>query len=196
MDFQTLKSNVESALGRSDVPDYVYSFMMADINRDLRILEMQASTTLSATSETVTLPNDFMAVESLYVDATPRLAMQPITDQSMAIRHDSSGKPYYYSVINSSLNLMPAPDGTYSLKLRYYTKLADFSGATDTNDVITAHPSLFMYSALRHAAVWKQDIELAGSYDKVYSATLDGILKADRKNRNSGPMVSRPGVKV
>lgn len=196
MDFQTLKSNVESDLGRSDVPDYVYTLMMADINRDLRILDMQAITTLTATSEIVTLPTDFMAVESLYVDTTPRLSMQPMTDQSLSIRHDGSGKPYYYSVINNSLNLMPAPDGTYSLKLRYYTKLADFSGATDTNDVIAAHPSLFMYSALRHAALWKQDLELAAGYDKVYSSTLDGVLKADRKNRNSGPMVSRPEVKV
>ena len=193
MDFQTLKTNVAGALGRTDVPDYVYTFMMADINRDLRLLDMQKETTLAATSNAVALPADFMAVESLYVDNT---AMQPITSQALGVRHDTSGKPYYYSVSNGSLNLMPAPDGAYSLELRYYAKLADFFGATDTNDVITDHPSLFMYAALRHAAVWKQDVELAGAYDKVYSSTLDGVLKAERKNRNSGPMVSRPVVKI
>lgn len=209
MDFQTLKASVNSALGRDDVPSYVYTLMMADVNRDIRILEMQALYEFTASSEAVNLPSDFLSVESMYVDTTPRTPLVPITRQAEATRHNSSGKPYYYAVtvgiaqadvdvpVNiHKLQFMPVPDGSYSIVLRYYTKLDDFSGDTDTNDVIALHPALFLYLALHHAAVWKQDIELATSYGMAAATQIELIEKSDRKKRNSGPMIQRTAVQL
>jgi hypothetical protein len=194
MDFQTLKASVESSIGRSDVPDFVYTLMMADVNRDIRIIEMQAETTLTATAEAVTLPSDFLMVDSVYIDDDTRSPLVPITRQSEAVRHNSSGRPYYYAITDGEMQLMPVPDGSYPIVLRYYTKLADFSENTDDNAVINLHPGLFLYSALHHVAVWKQDIELAMSYGQAYQAQSRMIIAANKKKRNSGPMVQRPAV--
>ncbi len=196
MDFQTLKASVESALGRTDVPDYVYTLMTADINRDIRITEMESTSTLSVSAESTALPTDFLQVVSMYVDATPRSPMVPITRQSQAVRHDNSGKPYYYATTKGFLQVMPTPDGTYSVVMRYLAKVAAFANNTDTNDIIALHPGLFLYSALHHAAVWKQDTELAVGYGMAYSNLKDMVDDAEKKKRNSGPMIQRTAVQL
>ena len=196
MDFATLKASVQGALGRTDVPDYIYTLMTADINRDIRILETETSTTLSVSGETTALPSDFSQVVSMYVDATPRAAMVPATHQALTLRHDSSGKPYYYAITDGSLAVMPVPDATYSVVLRYIAKVADFSAEDDTNDIIALHPGLFLYAALYHAAVWKQDAELVAGYGQAYTGLRNMVLKADKTKRNAGPMTQRPGVSL
>lgn len=196
MDFQTLKASVESALGRTDVPDYVYTLMTSDINRDIRIMEMETTVTLSVSGESATLPSDFLSVVSMYVDVDPRSPMVPITAQAQATRHDSSGHPYYYAVTNGELQVMPVCDGTYDVVMRYLASVAAFSGNTDTNDIITLHPGLFLYAALHHAAIWKQDTELAMGYGQAYANLKDLISTADKKKRNSGPMTQRTAVQL
>jgi len=206
MDFQTLKSSVESALGRTDVPDYVYTLMTSDINRDIRIVEMESLSTMSVSSETTTLPADFLQVVSMYVDATPRTPMVPLTRQAQATRHDESNKPYYYAIsgpsaddpdpTTSTLQVMPAPDSTYSVVMRYIASVAAFSANTDTNNVISLHPGLFLYAALHHAAIWAQDAELAAGYGAAYVNLKSMIQDADRKKRNSGPMTQRTAVQL
>ena len=196
MDFQTLKASVESALGRTDVPDYVYTLMTSDINRDIRILEMESTSTLSISTEATALPTDFLQVVSMYVDATPRSPMVPLTRQAQASRHDESGRPYYYAVTDGFLQSMPVPDATYSVVMRYLASVAAFAAPADTNDVITLHPGLFLYSALHHAAVWKQDAELAVGYGSAYQNLVDMVEKANKKKKNAGPMTQRTAVQL
>ena len=196
MNFQTLKASVESALGRTDVPDYVYTLMTADINRDIRILEMEGTSTLSVSTEATALPEDFLQVVSMYVDATPRSPMVPLTRQAQASRHDSSGRPYYYAITDGFLQSMPVPDATYSVVMRYIASVAAFSDNADTNDVITLHPGLFLYSALYHAAVWKQDAELLAGYGSAYKGMKAMVESTDKKKRNAGPMIQRTAVQL
>ena len=196
MDFQTLKASVESALGRTDVPDYVYTLMTADINRDIRILEMESTETLSVSTEATALPGDFLQVVSMYVDALPRSPMVPLTRQAQASRHDESGRPYYYAVTKGFLQSMPVPDATYSVVMRYLASVAAFSANGDTNDIIALHPGLFLYSALHHAAVWKQDTELAIGYGTAYQNQKTMVEGADKKKRNAGPMIQRTAVQL
>ncbi len=196
MDFQTLKASVESALGRTDVPDYVYTLMTSDINRDIRIVEMESTSTLSVSSEATALPADFLQVVSMYVDTTPRSPMVPLTRQAQATRHDSSGQPYYYAITDGEIQVMPVPDGTYSVVMRYIASVAAFSGVADTNDVITLHPGLFLYSALYHAAVWKQDAELVAGYSQAYIGMKKMVMDSDKKKKNAGPMIQRTAVQL
>jgi len=196
LDFQTLKASVESALGRTDVPDYVYTLMTADINRDIRIVEMESTTALSVLNEATALPADFLEVVSMYVDSNPRSPMVPITRQAQASRHDNSGRPYYYAPTKGFLQVMPVPDATYSVVMRYIASVDAFSDNADTNDVINLHPGLFLYSALHHAAVWKQDTELAVGYGMAYTNLKEMVEGADKKKRNAGPMIQRTAVQL
>lgn len=190
--FSALKANVQSAMGRDDVPTYVYDLMTADVNSELNVVEMQAETTLTASGESVTLPIDFGRVESLYIDSGgTRTPLEPTTERAQAWRHDPQGRPYYYAIHNGELTLMPVPDGEYTLTLRYFKELAAFVGDTDTNDAIARYPSVFFYSALTHAAVWDQDTEKASTYNSAYVAALGKANKGDLKKRHSGGTIQR-----
>lgn len=192
MNYGTLQSNVQSAMGRSDVPSYVYDLTTSGLNRDLRLLEMQCVTTLYASGETIDLPTDFLEAESAYINSGgSRSPLVPISEMSQAVRHDSSGRPYYYAIHKDSMTLMPVPDIAYEIEFRYYEKLAALSADTDTNDVMTNYPGLYLYAALTHAAVWAQDDEAAQRYNAAYGAEKDLVMKADKARRNSGPLVQR-----
>ena len=49
MQFSELKTNVNSSMGRDDVPDFIYALTTAGINRDLRLLDMERSGKLVVT---------------------------------------------------------------------------------------------------------------------------------------------------
>lgn len=192
MNYGDLRSNVESAMGRSDIPSYVYTLTTSGLNRDLRLLEMQAETTITADAESETLPSNFLEMESVYIDSGgARRPLLPISEMSQAVRHDSSGQPYYYAVHNGELTFMPVPDGTYTVTVRYYARLSALSADSDTNDVLTNYPGLYLYAALTHAAVWAGDSDRAQEFNAAYTAELNLVQIKDRKRRYSGPMVQR-----
>lgn len=192
MDFQTLQANVQSAMGRTDVPSYVYTLTTAGLNRDLRILEMQAETTLAASAESVTLPDGCLEIVSMYIDSGgSRSPLTPVTEMSQAVGHDSSGRPAFYAFHNGEITLMPVPDGSYTLVVRYYARLSDLSADADTNDVLTNYPDLYLYAALTHAAVWAQDQEAAGVYNSAYEQAKRLVQQKDVQRRLGGPVIQR-----
>lgn len=191
MDFATLKSSVESAMGRSDVPDYVYTLATAGVNRDMRLLDMESTTTLTGSSATISLPANFGSIRSIYtLVGGDQRQMQAVTDHA-SVRYLDSGAPVYYSIRDGALNIVPEPDGEYTYYLNYVTKLADFSADGDTNDVIARYPDLFLYQALLHAAIWAQNTELADTYASAFTAARDRANKDDRKRRFGTPIKTR-----
>lgn len=192
-DYATLQSDVQSAMGRSDIPSYVYRLANATINSEFRLLEMQTETTLAVSGESVALPADFIEVESLYIDnGGSRTPINPATEQSQATQHSSSGRPCFFAIHNGEITLMPVPDGDYTLVLRYYARQADFVGGADTNDVLTTYPGLYFYLALGHAAVWAKDEESAALYAAVYQGEAARVRKSDTQRR-IGPTL-RPRI--
>lgn len=191
-DYATLQADVKSAMGRTDIPSYVYRLATATINQECRLLEMQAETTLSAAAS-VALPSDFLEMESVYIDVSnSRRALMPTTEQTQAQTHSNTGMPRTYAIHDGELTLSPGPDDTYTLTVRYYARLSDLSAGVDTNDVLTRHPALYLYAALTHAAVWAKDSEAAGVYAQMFQGEVARAKKAD-VSRRMGPTL-RPQV--
>lgn len=189
--FGALKAAVASAVARSDVPAYVYDLAANEIAQRFRLPEQEATATLSVSGETVALPANFMAVRSLWVEATPRTPLDPI-DGFSAANLDGDGSPRAYSVEGDNLRLWPTPDGGYTLTLRYYSRPAAFVADTDTSALLTRYPGLWLYCALKHAAVWAQDAEMMQAYSSAYELEAQRVQRHARAALwGSGPLVSR-----
>lgn len=198
MNYTELQTNVQSFMGgRDDVPSYVYTLANADINRDFRLLEMQSETTLSASGESVSLPADFLELESIYIESGgTRWQLRPVTEGSQAVMWDSSGPPVLYAVHDGEVTLMPVPDGTYTLTVRYYAELSDPTG-TDENAVMAKYPALYFYGAATHAAVWAGDAERAQTANAAYTAAVQQVKLSDKRRRMAGgPLVSRSSYQI
>jgi len=202
MDFSQLKANVESAMGRNDVPDYVYGLATSAINRDLRLLDMEAQTTLTATGAGVALtltatgagvalPADFGSVRSIYTfHGGTRVPLGAITDQMTSI-DAQSGAPRFYAIQGSSLKLSPEPDGEYAIELNYFANLPDLIADDATNVVLQRYPDIYLYAALSHAAIWAKDEASERSYGAAYVGGVQQARKDDRRRRYGTAIKSR-----
>jgi hypothetical protein len=194
MDYATLQSNVESALGRSDVPSYVYTLTTAAVNRDMSLLDMQDTATLTTATHPIDLSGldlPFHSVLSLYAEigGEPH-EMEAVTEFGAHV-HTSTGTPRFYAVRGSELWLDPVPDGTYTLNLVYNGHLADLSGDTDTNAVMSRYPDLYLYCALTHASIWAGDDQRLSVYGPAYSAAVKAAQKDDTQRRMGTSLVPR-----
>lgn len=189
-DFGQLKLDVESSMARSDIPDFVYRLAASDVNA-MRLLPMQATTTLAVSTAETALPSDFMAIDNAYVDAEPRVPLLPLDEHGNERAYMESGAPRYYAIVDGAMRVNPAPDGEYSVVMRYYAKLADFVFDTDTNDVLTNYPSLYLYASLHRAAIWSQDIELMTVYSTAWANERSRVAMEDRMARHGKGLAMR-----
>lgn len=184
MDFGTLKSRILALIGRAPA-DICYELVTADINQQMRLRIMESSTTI-AESATVALPADFLEVVTLYRDVNPRTILKPLPPQTLHDVFAASGTPAFYSLEDGQLRLAPSPNGSENLVLRYYAKLADLSADTDTNDVLTKYPAIYVYGALAHHAALIRDQEAIALWGGVYEKAKKQARSDDNRYRMGG----------
>jgi hypothetical protein len=194
MNFGTLKSRILAVIGRAPA-DVCYELVTADINQQLRLSCMEATTTLTEAA-TVSLPSDFLQVVSVYRDTDPRYPLRPTTDQNVHRTYDTSGIPREYSIVDESgtktMVLNPSPSGSEDIVLRYYAKLSDLSADSDENDILTLYPSIYVYGALTHHSMLIRDMQGAQGWALAYEKAKKQAKQEDVGTRFGGtPLTPR-----
>lgn len=194
MDYAGLQTAINSTFGgRTDIPEHIYEIALSEINRDVRTLDMQGTTTLTASTEEVSLPSDFLEVVAAYIDSGGyRNRLEPRTPDALNYRRDDTGRPGFYAVVDGALKLLPAPDGSYDIELRYYQRNSALSADGDTNDVLSQYPELYLYCVAKHAATWMQDAELITAFAGTYMDAYERMKKSERSRMLAGPVTRRP----
>ena len=183
--FAELKAAISGILGR-DPDNAVYQLTTAEINRDLRLLSMEATTTI-AEAASVSLPSGFLKPVSVHRDTDNRTALTATSSHAINAEYAESGSPTKYAVADDSgtlvLKLNRPGDGT-NLVIRYIAELADLSNDDDTNDVLSQHPNVYFYGALHHHGLLIGDPRGAG-WSQAYSDAVASAKRSDRSNRTS-----------
>ncbi len=185
--FGTLKSEILALIGRAPA-DFVYQVVTREINRDLRLREMQSTTTI-AEAATITLPTDFLAMESIYRDVTPRATLNPKSPHVIHSTYQTSGAPTEYAVVDDTL-LLNRPGSSENLVLRYYAALTEFSADEDTNDVLARYPGIFLYGALFHHGQGIGDPR-TGSWQAAYEGAK-AQARISEQNARAGSITPAP----
>lgn len=187
--YSELQTAVNAIFSRTP-PAHVYTLATREINARLKLREMTATTTLTVTASTpeVALPAGFLMARGAYLDTTPRQPLDMVTNFSRADGYSESGVPKEFTVEGDNLVLNPSPDGGYDLVLTYVGGLSEFSDGEDTNDILVRYPDLYVYGALKQAAVWAQDAELITTYATEFERALRDARKDDRLARHPGPL--------
>lgn len=160
------------------------------INRKLRVREMVTVGTLTtvASTRTVALPTDWLAFQSVTIDDSLDRAMTPT---SFEIIHEGAlwsqtGQPEEYAIQGSLMYLSPLPSDVFTLDVSYFSKLTALTNDTDTNAVLQAHYDLYLNAVLEQAALYTQDLELAGVFSSNFDNILQDVNKQDLISRMSG----------
>jgi len=71
----------------------------------------------------------------------------------------STGRPNFFTIVGNEIQLDRVPDSEYTLEIQYYRKATPLSDSNQTNDILTNHPSIYLFGALVALFSYSLDIE-------------------------------------
>lgn len=195
--FAGLKTTIADYLNRDDLTSIVPSFITlaeAKFNRKLRTRQMIKRATASIDTQYFAYPADWLQAKEFQLNTNPIVRLEFVTeaygDNLKANNYVASGKPAYYTITGTQIEVIPTPDGTYTGELTYYAKIAALSDSNTSNWLLAYAPDLYLYGALTEATPYLKDDERLGTWGQLYTNSLSDIEIADqRASVSSTPLV-------
>lgn len=212
--YSELKTAVGNWLNRSDltarIPEFITlaetRLMRGDMTPGfetppVRVLNMEATSTLSCSTETTALPSDFLELKAINLtqggDFFP-LALWTGEEQVNTLGRAGTGTPTTFSIdadgSSTYLRLHPVPDATYTVPIRYYAKYDAFSAAGDTNWLLTNAPGAYLFATLTEAYIYTRNNQEAQLCALRTKGVVEGLDKQARAARlGSVSLTPKPG---
>ena len=190
--YSELLTAIANWLNRDDltsvIPDFI-SLTEADMDRKIRHWRMEKRSTAVINSRYTELPEGFMEAVRFHLDVDER-PIELLTALSLQQRRqrnsDTQGKPIYYAIISSQIEVWPTPDAEYTGELFYYSRTAPLQSDTDTNWILNYYPDVYLYGALMHSAPYLVDDARAQTWAALYQQAIDGINANNEKAKFGG----------
>tara|TARA_R110002049_G_scaffold20100_2_gene74315 strand:+ start:1240 stop:1863 length:624 start_codon:yes stop_codon:yes gene_type:complete len=168
------------------IPDFIQLAENAMYSNEVAVLTVRSMETISTTLTTgqyVQLPDDFESARSVRLvtdDNGGELRFQ--APEQMA-KQVATGRPNFFTVVGNELQFDRIPDSEYTLEFQYYRKAPALSDDNLTNDILTNHPSIYLFGALTALFSYSQDTEQQIKYNQMFISAIKGANKADKKGR-------------
>lgn len=184
--FTDLSVTIADWLNRADLDQKIPDFILlaeSSLNKALRHSRMVSTTSLSLSANTqkVAIPADFL--EPIYAQAAndPDNAMEQVSAQQLIImrrnRLRSSGSPKFFAILGRFLEVAPIPTVVTQIDLTYYQAIPALSAGSPTNWLLTYDPDIYLYTALLHAAPFLKDDARAAVYDNLVTKQIVSAVK-------------------
>ena len=196
MNYGDIKSHFDALLNRSDITPALTTLFIdqgiSRIQRQLRTPLNESVTTYSITTQTasVTLPQDFLEIISLYQDHTElqRVPMSKFREVATSVL---AGNPQVFVRQQQEIRLHPQPTSG-DLVLYYYGEFAPMVSNTDENNLAAVAPDLIIYAGLTYAADYYLD-ERRDVFETKYNQFLTEIQEqANDQEMNGGVQAIQP----
>lgn len=198
--YSELQTAIANWLLRDDLATRIPEFIAlaeAQMNRDLRIRDMQKRVTTSMVSGTeyYDTPDDLLEIRNIQINTDPVRKLRFVTpDQQMEeYPHNAIGTPKTVAIIGDELRLRPIPDSTNTLEIQYYGRLSALSDANTTNWLLTYAPDIYLFASLVQASAFVDVPEdqltkwVAG-----YESAANGVNRTSRSGNYMNGLAVRP----
>jgi hypothetical protein len=174
----------------------------AKLNRELFVRQMEVRSTASVDTATtepqyITLPDDFQSMRRLRI--TSPLPASDINymsnsqiDEYRVSVSNVTGRPIYFTVIGTEIELCKTPDDDYTLEMLYRANIPALTSTNTSNWLLTLAPDVYLYGALLESAPYiKEDARLQ-VWGAGFSAAVDGLNTLGLTSTfNAGPISMR-----
>lgn len=128
---------------------------------------------------TVAQPTGFLELISARLNSPVRV-LKIVPQRAIdGFQTNADGIPSHIAVSGTNFRVWPEPSAASYATIRYYAKLSTpVTGndpTTNTNDILTNYPELYLYGCLIEAAVLTQDVEAAGYYAGLFRSSVAGL---------------------
>lgn len=187
--YADLRAGVIDQIGSDDVL-HMFSRLtqMAEayLSRNLRMREQIASTSLTISAGSASLPSDFEEAVGFYTANGRELVAQPPQDVK------TTNSRAYYKITGTTLTT-EAGDGAYTLE--YYQSLPTLTtSATTTNWLLERFPHVYLYAVSMEAAKAVQNVEMGQAMAQMLADAVDEARASDNRARYSRARVRVSGV--
>jgi hypothetical protein len=192
-----LLATLATMLNRSDLtsrlPDYIV-LAEGEMNRGITARRQVTRTTLTIASEYVSLPADFSGARVMRLTSGTHAEIPFIGPEQMADKKDqdtSTGEPQEYSIVGSSFEFYPPPDGSYTAVLSYYQSIPSLA-TSGSNWLLSSYPDVYLNGAMKYAFVNMKDDARAQEMDALFQRSMDQVN--DQSVIESIPGLIQPGA--
>lgn len=186
--YSGLKTTIADYLNRDDLTSVIPSFITlaeAKFNRKLRMRQMIKRATATIDTQYFAYPSDWLQAKEFILNTNPITYMEFVTDkQANELRQNqiiATGKPSYYTIIGTQIEVIATPDTGYTGELTYYGKISALSDSNTSNWLLAYAPDLYLYGALLEAAPYLKDDERLGTWSTLYTNSLGDMEVADQR---------------
>jgi len=192
LDYSSLKTEIQNFMNKSNLAGDVDLFIdlcESELATRLRSARMLALTENGNTTTGI-LDLDaapfvrFLEIQSLQIDVNGRSRILNYVSPDLYFTQYAdriAGTPEYYTVMNNSIYMLPAPDEARDYTALYYQRTTPLDDTNTTNWVLTNDPQLYLYGSLYHAAVFIRDDQRAQEYMGIFEKLLH--IHNDRQKR-------------
>jgi hypothetical protein len=207
-DFSSLVTAVTEYLAREEdttliarIPTFL-QLTEAKLNRELYVRQMENRATAvvnlaSTEPEFISLPSDFQSMRRVRlsgVSGKPHLLFKSGVqmDEYRTSGANVSGRPYYFTIFGSEMELAPTPDQAYTLEMVYRANIPALTSTNTTNWLLTLAPDIYLYGALLESAPYIKEDGRIQTWGAGFATALDGVNKLGLTSTfNAGPLTMR-----
>ncbi len=189
--YSELQSLVANYLARDDLSSQITDFIKLGeirLRRDLRLRQMLSTTDLTISSQTVSLPSDFLELRDLHLDTTPVLQLDYLSP-SFFFRNGRTkerGQPVFFTMTGDTFVFGPIPDQTFTGKLLHYAAPDFLSDSNTSNTFLVTAPDALLYAALGEAEPFLMNDQRLAVWASLYDRAKNNLTASDDAAEYSG----------
>lgn len=185
--YAQLQTSVASWLDRDDlvtaIPDFI-TLAEARFNRELRVRDMIVRKQAVSDKQYVQLPADWLHAKNIQIGTTV-LEFKTMDDADRLRATPMSGKTRYFTIVGSSLELLPTPSDDVQIEMAYYKNIPALS-SNSTNWLLTKAPDLYLYGSLLQAAPFLDNDERVPLWETAVTKTIESMNAESKAAEVSG----------
>lgn len=189
-DYDELQKEVIDWSHRSDlgvkIPDFITLAENAMYSNDQEVLairSMEIVSTAATAGQYVELPDGFESARSIRLVTGDNGGELRFQAPEQMRKNVATGRPAFFTIAGNEIQLDRIPDSEYTLEIQYYRKATALSDSNLTNDILTSHPSIYLFGTLTALFSYSQDTEQHLKYNGMFISAIKGANKADKKGR-------------
>jgi hypothetical protein len=185
--YATLQTAIADYLLRDDLTVQIPMFIqLANTRIGQKVQPPAQRATITVSAEQTSLPSQFGAIRTArLVTGTPQndYPLEVVTAELLATRkadlNGTAGRPLYMCLEGAtSVVVAPVPDASYNVEIwgipwvPFYNSLGSPSTGVPADATIAAFPLLYLYGALREAAIFTDNAVGAQGYSALFEEQL------------------------
>lgn len=198
--YSELKSAIADWLNRDDLTSVIPSFIElaeAELTRNLRHRKMIVRADATINSEYTQTPLDWFQTQTLILETDPVTTLEYLTPEALNAKRAAStanGKPLFYTMIGTEIQVYPVPSGDHTAEMVYYSKIPSLSDSETTNWLLTLAPDIYLYGSLMQSAPYLQDDNRLSVWNALYQKKIEDIYISDQRTTGQTSVVMRAAV--